>query len=309
MVGIVTLNPCIDKTLFFNKLPSSGICISKKMYIQAGGKGINVARILNSCHVEYKVFSMTAGETGNHFKNLMQKDNICAQYIDVPGLTRTYTTLLDDDFNQIALKETGPQITLEEAEKIKTAFYAFIDSNDISFLCLSDTIACPSLTNFYATAVEYAVNNNIPVLVDMDNEALSLALEKGPDIIKPNSEEYTAITGKDFTSADYKPALRELSKKGIKHPIISLGKEGAVFIADEKAFHGKIDDVNYVSAVGCGDSFIGGLIYGNENALPWKECLKWAIAAGAANCEKWQAARLNFDDIKNKLGKVTFTEI
>ena len=34
-----------------------------------------------------------------------------------------------------------------------------------------------------------------------------------------------------------------------------------------------------------------------------------AIAAGAANCEKWQAARLNFDDIKNKLGKVTFTEI
>lgn len=309
MIGIVTLNPCIDKTLFFDKIPSGGVNISENVFVQAGGKGINVARILKSCGVEFKVFTMIAGETGEYFKRLLEEEGISAEYCTVSGMTRTYTTLADTENRQIAFKEKGPNLNESEVEKVTEAFSKFVTENEISLLCLSDTIACCALTDFYAKAVEYAKSKGITVLLDADKEALRLALDKNPDIIKPNMDEYAEIIGKGVKEIDFAAAVEVLFEKGISNPIISLGEDGAMFFDGKKAVHGVAENVNYVNAVGCGDSFIGGLIYGIAKKFTQKERMRYALAAGAANCESPFAARISLKEIENKLCTVRFENV
>ena len=47
MILIITLNPCIDKTIYVHENFLGAKIKAKKIKVIAGGKGNNVARILN----------------------------------------------------------------------------------------------------------------------------------------------------------------------------------------------------------------------------------------------------------------------
>lgn len=302
MIGVLSLNPCVDKTMFFEKPIEFGVNLTDRTFVQAGGKGTNVIRVLNGLGRKAKLFTVIAGDTGQQLLNLLQKEEIETIYTEVSGLSRMYITVLDKEYNQIALKENGPSLTVCEVDLIKEKFLRFLEN--ISFLCISDSFVCNTLVPFYAWAVSRAKERGIPVMADLDGEALKLALEQGPDIIKPNIDEYAEYLCRSAEHIDIESEIRALRDKGIGNPVISLGEMGAVTLCGEDVFVFVSDSVKCVNPVGCGDSFIAGLVYGYTNNWPWKECMRWATAAGAANCEKWEAARLSLEEIKAKLGTV-----
>lgn len=308
MVGILSLNACIDKTFRFDNLPCDGVNIPYGTFVQAGGKGINVSRVLRTFEVNSKLFTMTAGENGEMLKRLLKQDKIDFEATEVCGNTREYITVIDDKHNQFALKERGPQVSENERKRLETELENFLDKNDISFLCISDTIPCERLVDFYAYAVEIAKKRGITVFADLDGEALKSAIDKCPDIIKPNIDEYSEIMSIAPEKINLDKEIESLIRCGIPNPIISLGKDGAITGGQDGIFLVNASDTKCVSPVGCGDSFVAGIIYGKESGMAWNECVKWATAAGAANCEEWKAACLEYDKIAEKYKNVNISK-
>lgn len=69
---------------------------------------------------------------------------------------------------------------------------------------------------------------------------------------------------------------------GAQNVIISLGKDGSIFISDELNLKAYSIEGNLINSVGAGDSMVAGFIYGIKNGLSKKDAYKLAVACGTA---------------------------
>ena len=76
-IATLTLNPCIDKTLYFNQAFKTD-ALNRAAYamINAGGKGINVARIYRRLGVRASAYGFSGGAMGALLKTLLAKEDI-----------------------------------------------------------------------------------------------------------------------------------------------------------------------------------------------------------------------------------------
>lgn len=98
------------------------------------------------------------------------------------------------------------------------------------------------------------------------------------DIFLPNENEAMAIT-RTINIEEAIGILRE------KIPVIGLkkGKEGAVLYAEDQIYSASAPDVSKVDAIGAGDSFDGGFIYGFLKGRTLVKCLELACFCGSMN--------------------------
>lgn len=54
MIGILNVNPYVDKTVFVDKISPGGIIIPEKTNVHSGGKGVNVVRVLKNFLVKFR---------------------------------------------------------------------------------------------------------------------------------------------------------------------------------------------------------------------------------------------------------------
>jgi len=304
MVGIVSLNSCVDKTFYAPAFCKNSVTRVEKTFAQAGGKGINTARVLKSLGAETRIFTMLAGEQGRYIKTLLDDEGLQNDAVFVNGQSRMYLTFMDENADWFAVKENGPCPTDSEAEGIKQGLIGFLDTEKPEFLCISDTCVCDSLLSFYPFAVTEAKKRGIPVFFDCDGEAMRLGWEAAPDYVKPNEEEYAELFGAIEGNSGITETLLRLRSFGIAQPLISRGENGVSFLCGETEIHAVSRNTRTVSAVGCGDSFIGGTVYGLARGLTFEDCVRWGSAAAAVNAEKTTAARVTYDEVCAKLADV-----
>ena len=108
---------------------------------------------------------------------------------------------------------------------------------------------------------------------------MRLALEAGPDLIKPNAEECEPLVGfVPKTSAEFVKATKLLREKAA-HVFVSDGGAGAWFDG-EFVSAPKVDVVDTTAA---GDTLLAEYcwrIFGS----PCEDAAEWAVAAGSAAC-------------------------
>lgn len=99
------------------------------------------------------------------------------------------------------------------------------------------------------------------------------------DILKLSRGEARLVTGED----DYEKAAEKLFSTGKTAVYITLGDEGSYFISAHERGVVASKEVNAVDTTGCGDAFMGALLFGYLN-MPSRmqhEIVKFANAAGA----------------------------
>lgn len=98
------------------------------------------------------------------------------------------------------------------------------------------------------------------------------------DIIFPNENEAMAIMKED----NAQKALEKL-KQIVPVVAVKMGKDGAVTHYNGKTFHTPAVDVNKADAVGAGDSFDGGFLYGYLTGKSIEECARIGCICGSLN--------------------------
>lgn len=108
-----------------------------------------------------------------------------------------------------------------------------------------------------------------------------LCIEQLKDVLSavylfaPNEKEALKLTG----AADVRTALLKMAAY-VQHPIVKLGKRGALFLQNGEVIHAEPVDFDTVDSTGAGDAFLGGVTYGLLQDWDLCRCVELGNYAG-----------------------------
>ncbi|MFM1539094.1 1-phosphofructokinase [Helcococcus bovis] len=280
MIYTLTLNPAIDHIVRLDNLKIGETNRMIEESINAGGKGINVSKLLKNLDEKSIVLGYIAGFTGKELDRMLKEEGLSTDFICVKnGFTRINTKIKSEKETEI----NGPGLNVDQQE-IEKLFDKLDDIKDGDYLFLSGSIPSSMDNGFYAKIMEKLSDKNINIAVDTTGESLKKTLDYSPKIIKPNLRELEELFDCEIKD---KIQIEEYSKKlqemGVKNIIISMGGDGAYFLSEDgdsmflEAPKGKVIDT-----VGSGDSMLAGFMYALKNNFSLLEAFKFSVSCGSA---------------------------
>lgn len=305
MIYTITINPSIDKHITVDRLIKDDAVRVRHMRRDPGGKGINVSRVIKELGGTTKAFGIVGGCTGYMLRDLLQKNQIDFEYVEISGETRINVIITDlSDNTQTRLSSPGPEIRLEDIEKL----IALISNANPkpSFWVLGGSLPPGASVDTYKRLIEYIRIQGGRCVLDTDDEPLRTGIEAKPFMIKPNEYELYRLCGR--SAEDEKEVLvsvRELCDDGIDIVVASLGKKGAIIGTKEKVLKVVPPTVKIVSKVGSGDSLIGGILVSLEKGLGLEVSARYGISAGTAAVMTEGTRLCRKEDVEDIFDKVS----
>lgn len=154
------------------------------------------------------------------------------------------------------------------------------------WLVLSGSVPAGVVDGVYGEMIEWIHHRGGRVLLDTSGRplrsALSGAVERMPEILKPNVDELGELLGRPLEiPAEIRAAAGSLLERGARLVVVSMGGDGALFVSRDRALRARPPRVAVRSTVGAGDAMVGGIVYGTLHALPLEDLARMATAAGA----------------------------
>ena len=283
MTLTVTLNPSVDRLIYIRQLVPHDTNRILRIEEDAGGKGVNVARVLKRLGVPVTATGFLGGRAGRYVLHELSKvDGVECRFVWVKGSTRTNLAIQEEDGSPpTALNERGPQISPEELGKLLKVVDEL--SQNARFVALGGSLPSGVPTDIYATLADIAARHGAKVVLDADGEPLVQGLKASPFLIKPNENETERLLGRAIdTVEDAARAAQELHTGGVPVVIVSIGEKGAALACAEGCWTAVPPRVRTVSTIGSGDSMIAGVLSVLMRNGTMDDALRWGTAAGAA---------------------------
>jgi len=279
-ITTLCLNPALDVTYHVSKLISDQKSRSDSARHDPGGNGINIGRALKRMQVDAHTFCIVAGDVGQLLQRLLEQqlDNVYYEHVD--GETRINSTILEiDTQKQYQVTDAGTEIPQEQLNRV---IDDFVNLSGQGFGIVTGSCQPNVPCGLCASLVEEINANGGKAVVDTHGEALRLAIEASPFLIKPNRYELEAIIGHDLpTITEVAKEARKIQQQGVNHVCISLGDEGAVLVSPDNSYYAKALNVPVNTTVGAGDSMVAGLVAGFSFNKEASQALRYGISCGA----------------------------
>ena len=299
MIYTCTLNPAIDYIVHLDQFQLGGLNRAVSTAKFAGGKGINVSRVLTRFGAENTALGFLGGFTGDFIVNELDKEGICHQFVRVMEDTRINVKVKAGKETEI--NGQGPAVTLKESGQFK-ALIEQLNEGDILLLAGSVLSSLPE--NYYVQLVRISEARGIKVAIDTSGPILKKLLEYKPFFIKPNHHELGELFQTDIQSKEQAASLaKKLVDKGIENVIVSMAGEGALFVNKNFVLSAKPPKGRVKNSVGAGDSMVAGFLAGYTKGNTMQEAFRFSVAAGSATafsedlCTKEQAEQL-YSEVK-----------
>jgi len=279
----LTVNPAIDKTVSIDNFKVGHDFREQDLSISAGGKGINVSRVLKSLGLDSLASGFIGGHDGQFLVGLLKEEKIKHDFCRIKANTRTSLTVIDPLSKTITrVLERGPEVTKQEISLLEKKISLL--EKQAKYLIISGRNVPGCNTNFYGKIIKQAKNKNIFTVLDTSSDSFKLALKAKPDMIKPNLDEAEQFLKRQLnTVEDIKSAAYSFFNLGIKNVAITMGSAGAVLFNGQELILATVPKIIRKNPVGCGDAFIAGFIASFQRSEEFTECIKMASAVAAAN--------------------------
>ena len=301
MIYTITLNPSLDYNISVDSFNTGQINIIDSLYLLPGGKGINVAKVLNNLQQPVEALGFLAGFTGREILSLLEKENLKFNFVELEnGITRINIKLKSSKETEI--NGQGPEVTKNDITKLMTNIRK-IENGD--FLVLSGSIPYSCHENIYETIIQNTVDKDIKIVIDARKELLKDCLKYRPFLVKPNIDELGEMFNVKITSNDdlwkYSLKVKEL---GARNVLVSLSKDGALLLGEnDEHYLATAPQGKLINSVGAGDSMVAGFISGYiESNGDLAYTLKKAVATGSASAfSKGLATQAKVDQLIKKV--------
>jgi len=277
-IATITVNPAIDQTVSVDDFQVGEVNRSQWMRFDAGGKGVNVASFLADYGLDVAVTGFLGEENADVFERHFKRKNIEDRFIRVPGETRINIKIMDEA-NQVTTDLNTPgQVPGEYAV---SRFYEQVEAMMEACDCfiLSGNLQAGLPSTFYADLITLLKSKKRRVVLDTSGDALVDSLKAGPNLIKPNIHELSALVNKPFDTIKevYRSAV-SLVNDETTLVVVSMGADGALFVDKEQAFVARPPSIPVKSTVGAGDAMVAGLVAGIHKKLALQDCARLATA-------------------------------
>ena len=304
MILTVTLNPSIDISYPLEELKLDTVNRVSEVSKTAGGKGLNVTRVLAESGETVGATGFVGGTNGQFIKTHLPRD-VQSFFYDILGDTRNCIAILHEG-NQTEILEAGPEIIRTEALGFLHHFKLLMPTADV--VAISGSIPTGLPVDYYASLIEIAGEAGSKVVLDSSGKSLEAVLHSPfkPTVIKPNREELSQLLGRDVSAdfEDLKEVLKDSLFEGIEWIIVSLGGDGA-FAKHEDVFY-KVDipKIEVVNPVGSGDSTVAGISAGLNSGKDDAALLTHAMVLGMLNAQEKMTGHVNmahYDDLYQQI--------
>lgn len=307
MILTVTLNAAVDSTWIVENFTTGSINRANKgMPLRvAGGKGINVARVIDRLGEDVLATGFVGGDTGEFIEKKLTEEKINHDFILVEKESRECLIIVDPvKKTETLINGEGPEISSSEVEKFKNLFLKIVPKCKVICLCGSLPHGVPK--HIYADLITLANEKKVPVILDTSNDALKEGIIAKPFMVKPTTKEVEEVLPEqNIKSVDgIIKAAKFFLDKGAESAVITRGREGAIVCSEEDLWTIIPPKVEVINSVGSGDAFVGGCAVAIAKGQSILDAVKLGTAAGAANAEKLTAGDITYERVQELLNEI-----
>jgi 1-phosphofructokinase family hexose kinase len=282
LIITVTLNPAIDLNISADQLVFDDRAYILDTSESAGGRGINASRVIHSFGGKTLALTLSGGESGPEFEQLMKRYGFAAEFIPMRNAIRRNLAITDKQGLSVKLNERGPELDARELEEAEQAIRKRLPKAKWLMLCGSLPPGVPS--DFYCRLIEAAKNAKVETLVDTDSDPLTMSMEAGPTVVTPNQPEAERLLGRALlTRSHFVEAVQRIRDMGARHVVLSLGARGAVGCHGKQVVEVIPPRVDAVCPIGAGDAMAAAFAWAMSKGKDFADSLRWGVAAGTAS--------------------------
>ncbi len=299
MIYTVTFNPSLDYVMFVPQLHVGEVSRAQRESIYPGGKGINVAVVMEQLGFACTALGFVAGYTGQAMLSMIKGHVSNTDFIVLPqGQSRINVKIKSTQESDV--NGCGPKVSQENLEELQQRL-DLLNKGDV--LVLAGAVSAGLSTDTYQNILARLEQKEVLCVVDATGDLLKKSLKYKPFLIKPNAQELADLFGVSLhRQEDIIFYAKKAQDLGARNVLVSLGAEGALLVCEDGTVHtcpavkltGPV-----VNSVGAGDSMVAGFLAGWLRCQDYAKAMTLALSCGAACVMKeWLPER---KDIQNLL--------
>lgn len=279
----LTMNPSLDISAEVDRVAATIKMRCDNDRIDPGGGGINVSRAVNILGGSSIAVFPAGGSTGKILIDMLQEQGIDNRPVTTELLSRQSFAVRERETNQqYRFSMSGhklPEQTSRECLQMITQY-----DPPPSFVVVSGSLPPGVPVDFYGNLANHFRQSRTKIILDTSGEPLKNALKEQVYLIKPNQRELEYVCDCSLDDENVQnEKCREIVEKGYCEALIlTLGEKGALLTTREKQYRVPGIEVKEVSAVGAGDSFVGGMVLALQQGKELPDAFLYAMAAGSS---------------------------
>jgi 6-phosphofructokinase 2 len=294
----LTLNPALDLAADADEVVPTHKIRTHHEHADAGGGGVNVARVLQELGGDALAIVATGGATGRVLEEMLDGCGVRRRRVPIAGNTRVSLNVLDQLHGlEYRFVPEGP--TLSEGEYV--AFLDALATADGDWVIASGSLPHGIPHDAYAQMASIAIGNGQHFVLDTSGPALKAAIEFGGlELVKPSLNEMEHLVGRELKDpgAQEDEAMALVRGGRSRLVAVTLGADGALLATPDGVLRMAAMDVPMHSSVGAGDAFLAAATLALSRGATAAEALAWGTAAGAAVIACAGSARLRRGDVE-----------
>lgn len=247
----------------------------------AGGKGLNVGRVLARHGHRVIACGFAGGDSGERLRDLVAADGLEPAFTRTAARTRLGFCVANPAGPTSAAVEDGFAVDPAELSQLVRNVQARLI--ECQLVIASGSVPDRTCQALYRLVLAACAQHGVPCWVDAYGPAMIEALSGGnpPTLCKPNREEYARdrawLASPEMHLTDGGAAVH------VRHP--------------QGRFRVVPPVITQINPIGSGDCYLAALAHARLTGLPLPEQLRYAAAAGAANAARADVARIGPHDI------------
>lgn len=301
MILCLCPNPSVDKYIWIEDLRPGEINRIGREKSFAGGKGVHVALGIKELGEECAILGFWGGDTGKLIKKTCEEKGIKCFGPSIEEPNRTCLTFRSNgDLDGTELIEKGPFVDSEKVDYFWTEFKRLLKKS--SAIVVSGSWPPSKREIEYSEFIKAAKEYNIVTFVNCSGKQLLniFHVKVKPYCIHINTNEGFEVL-KEHSPLD----ILRIVSGNCDLAAITCGAEGLYLSnKNQKIVHASCHLERIISAVGCGDSLMAGLVTAYCRDLNLKKAAIFSTACGSANCLREELGVFHKEDVDTLIPKV-----
>jgi tagatose 6-phosphate kinase len=268
VIVTVTLNPTLRVEYDAETVRPGALNRVRRVGYRAGGRGLAVARHLQTFGHEVVAAGLAGGSAGELIRAELARVGVATQFTRISAESRRVVSVADaSDGRVTGFAEPAPYITTEELGRLAVDYLALLDGATAVVLCGSLPAGMPE--EIYGSFVSYAAGAGVPVILEAGGSALRHAARRGPALVLPDE------AGNDLGELPAGPAaIVSMTDDGGVRALTAAGQ----WTARRRGPSGQPDQEG--DAVR--DALVAGFVPGIVLGWSWPDMLRHAVALAAS---------------------------
>lgn len=281
MITVAALSPSLDLTYVVDTLTVGQIHRTGNPIAIAGGKALNMARAARAMGADCLVVALLGGPTGGRIASLMAGEGLDLVRIEAGVETRTCVSISSTTTGELTelYADAAPAVSAALPDLFSSV--AGVLPERPGWLSMSGRTPGrdPQLV---AELVDLAHQHDVRVAVDTHSDALPMAVERRPELIKINRAEAASLLERpDRTDLVEMASMINSRSRGLV--VLTDGLDGAVAVTGSTVLRAHGPAQRGAFPVGSGDACLGGLVAALDQGAALERALAQAMGAAVAN--------------------------